>query len=507
MLKESPRSSQFRAGLLFWIVLLLYYVLLDFQHILFLDPQGIHFIRQTDSLSFAANYYRHGMHFFTPEVYNLASIGGKAACEFPVLYYLTALLYFPFGEQAYILRLITLTIASIGFYHLFLICKKWLNDLWTAIAFSFLIISSTVLLYYSNNFLPDASAFGLTLIGWYYFLEFRLKDTRRNLILAFFFLTTASLIKVTYFLHPVAMAVSYVLPSISLIKNQSYKQTQIRFTLLLFILSFLVVISWNSYAIYYNHINKDYYFLTNAFPIWSMSASSISETWDFIINYWHTKYYYPTTLHFLCVLFIAGVMLIQKVRHELFLPCLFTVAGTLGYFLLFFGQFKDHDYYFITLIPGIFIFSLTALATLRSRFPSMSNHWVIKAGLTLLTLLSMFYAQRNVTKRYLEKDEKFAIITEELKGVRELLDNMQVPSTAKFIIAYDRTPNGGLWGIGRSGWNIRDTVNSITTLHEFVTQGAEYIIYTDKNVAIPPVHSTLVGETDHAAVYKITVVP
>ena len=40
---------------IFVCFLIALYVILDFQTILFLQPQGIHFIRQTDCLSFVAN--------------------------------------------------------------------------------------------------------------------------------------------------------------------------------------------------------------------------------------------------------------------------------------------------------------------------------------------------------------------------------------------------------------------------------------------------------------------
>ena len=87
---------------IFVCFLIALYVILDFQTILFLQPQGIHFIRQTDCLSFVANYVNNGMHFFTPQVFNLHSADGKAACEFPVLYYLTALCYHAFNQHEFI---------------------------------------------------------------------------------------------------------------------------------------------------------------------------------------------------------------------------------------------------------------------------------------------------------------------------------------------------------------------------------------------------------------------
>ena len=124
--------------ILFCLLLGSLYFILYFHHILFLRPQGIHFIRQTDGLSFVSNYYKNGFHFFEPQVFNLQSTDGKAASEFPILYYLTALSYLLFGEHEFMLRLLTLSIVSFGFFFLFKLLILLLKDIFYAIVFCFL---------------------------------------------------------------------------------------------------------------------------------------------------------------------------------------------------------------------------------------------------------------------------------------------------------------------------------------------------------------------------------
>ncbi len=63
-------------------LLLIYYLFAGTFWQLFEFPQGIHFIRQTDSLSFLSNYYHFAAGFFEPQVFNLSSTDGKAANEF-----------------------------------------------------------------------------------------------------------------------------------------------------------------------------------------------------------------------------------------------------------------------------------------------------------------------------------------------------------------------------------------------------------------------------------------
>ncbi|NQU33187.1 MAG: hypothetical protein HQ521_08135, partial [Bacteroidetes bacterium] len=79
--------------LMFAISILVVFFFLDYHNILFYRPQAIHFMRQTDCLSFVQSYYNNGLIFFEPQVLSQNSIDGKAIGEFPILYYITASLY------------------------------------------------------------------------------------------------------------------------------------------------------------------------------------------------------------------------------------------------------------------------------------------------------------------------------------------------------------------------------------------------------------------------------
>ncbi len=145
----------------------------NFQFYLFLQPQGIHFIRQTDSLSFASNYYHNGFDFFHPSLFNLMSSEGKAACEFPLIYYFVSLLYCIFGEKDYLLKIVNLLIFSIGIFHVFKLTFLLLKDCFYAFIVPLFLFSSVSLIYYSFNFLPDIAALGLTFSGWYFYFKFK----------------------------------------------------------------------------------------------------------------------------------------------------------------------------------------------------------------------------------------------------------------------------------------------------------------------------------------------
>lgn len=490
---------------IFLFLLLAVYLFSDFQTILFLRPQGIHFIRQTDCLSFVANYYKNGFDFFNPRVFNLISTDGRAACEFPILYYITAALYLLFHEKEFILRLLSVLIVSTGFFFLFKTLFSLLQDIVYSMAFCFLFLSSAILLYYTNNFLPDAGAFGLTLTGWYFFFVF-MKDRARVKIFfaAILLFTTASLIKVTYFIYPVAAVLTILTHDISG-KTGIIATFQKNFTpVLFFIVSFLAILSWNLYVIYYNKLNHDNYFLIQAQPFWSQSKQQIIETFDLIGNYWYSKYYYHSTWHFFVIVTIAGLIFIRKSEKLLLILTLFLTAGCACYFLLFFAQFRDHDYYFITFIPFIIFSVIHSFTVLKNRFPRVTGHTVSKILLVILCILSINYAKQKLSQRYQDKNVKFAMIGQKMSGMQHYLDSTGMPVGAKVIIVTDTTPNGGLYFINRSGWNISDTSETgAKKFASYIKQGAEYVLFTGNVCFDKYFNGVKTGEYNSVSVYRI----
>ncbi len=462
---------------IFFTLLIIIYLILDYQSILFYRPQGIHFIRQTDCLSFVSNYFNNKNNFFEPQVFNLTSTEGRAACEFPLLYYVTSQLYRLFGEQEFILRLITIIIVTFGFFYLFKLLILILKDIHYAMIFSYLFLSSTVLLYYTNNFLPDASALGFTLIGWFHF--FLYQQNKKHLILSFSFFTLSSLIKATYFINPITALLTIII--IDLIRKKKLVDIiKTNFLLLLiFTISLLFLLSWILYTIHYNAINKDFYFLVSTRPIWDLKQEGINEVWNYISNYWYSKYYYQSTIHFFFIICILGVIFIKKANKTILIPNIILFIGSIIYLLLFYAQFKEHDYYFITLIPAIIFFVITAFTSIINKFPRLLNHFIAKILLMVLTVLSINHARVKLDDRYDNKLDKFDEIGMVLSNARVSIDSLGISQKAKIIVFTDQTPNGGLYFLNRKGWNITDTTESnIKKIDEYKNLGANYLINT-----------------------------
>jgi len=490
---------------IFILLLVAVYLILDYQTILFTHPQGIHFWRQTDSLSFVANYYKNGFDFFHPRVFSLLSTDGKAACEFPILYYITALFYLIFNEHEFILRLITITITSTGFFYLFKLLYSFLHDFLYASVFSFLFISSTVLLYYTNNFLPDASTLGMTLIAWYFFFIF-IKDRKNkkalNISCGFFLM--ASLIKVTCFINPVTAILSLLVYDFFGKKDIKSVLSHNVKPLLLFSISLMAVLFWNFYVIHYNKINNDHAFLIQSQPIWSINKVQIAQVWDHITNYWYASYYYSNTFQAFSIIIVTGIIFLKKAERVILIPSIILSIGSICYFILFFAKFKDHDYYFITLIPGIIFLVINSFIAIKNKFPSLINHYVPKLLLLALCLLSLNFAKGKLTQRYEKTDDMYANIGYKFSGTRNYMDSLGVSKDAKVIIIADHTPNGGLYFINRPGWTVEDISESnMATVNDYIHKGAEYILFTDQKYIYKGFSGTKIGENNGVFIYKL----
>ncbi|MBI9038145.1 MAG: glycosyltransferase family 39 protein [Bacteroidales bacterium] len=493
---------------IFIIIFLLIFLFLDYNKILFFRPQGIHFTRQTDSLSFVVNYFQNGMIFFQPMVFDLRSFDGKAACEFPIVYYFTAILYFLFGEKEFLLRLINLTIVFWGFLFLFKLIKQILNDFLLALLLTFLFFSSGILFYYANNFLPDTASLGFIFIGWWSFFRYYQLGRNKYLIIGFGFFTLASLIKVTTLINPLTIIFLFILERFKIInfsKKMVFKKTKI--FLIISVVSIFPVLIWNLYVLKYNSIYHNVYFLTHIRPIWNLSNNEISVVWDYLTNYWYYSYYYPSTQHFFFILLFLSLFFIKKSDKFLTTLSLILFMGGLSYFLLFFQQFKEHDYYFLTLLPVIVFLVLNSFFILKNRFPKFFKSYVFKFFLLILVALSINLGKTILERRYTAIDDS-AKIGFQLNGADKYLDSINVSREEKFVVLMDYTPNGSLYFLNRKGWTLRnDSEKSLIKIKEYIKNGANYMLITDsvylQNNNLQDILSEKIGSYNGAMVFKI----
>ncbi|MFL5754627.1 MAG: ArnT family glycosyltransferase [Bacteroidia bacterium] len=368
----------------------------------FYKIQGIHSWRQADCLGMTYNYYLNGLNFFDSSFLciNPSTCSGKVVGEFPVLYYLTALLWKIFGQHEIILRAIDFGLLLLGFYYLYKLSKKIVGDTFLKSAPVLLLAGSPVLIYYSNNYLPDVPALGLVLAGFYYFYEHTLYPDNKKLWKASIFWLIAMLLKVTYGILPLSSIAVFLMKSIKEKKFiANIKQS------LPFFVSLFLVACWYLYANSYNEKNQSHHFLlTGLMPIWKVDPQVIHEVTRLIFTT-RTNQLYP---NFINLFFIASFFFFlvnrKRVNGMLLSITSLTFTGTIVYFLFWYKQFEAHDYYLINFLPFFACVFLLFLDYYKSVPPSLFRKALTVIPVVLI-VLNIYYTAVNIRLRAYHYDD------------------------------------------------------------------------------------------------------
>ncbi|HXC06489.1 MAG TPA: glycosyltransferase family 39 protein, partial [Bacteroidia bacterium] len=251
-----------------WLFLLLLFLswLYSYVQILPLRPSSVHQWRQTDCLSLADNYYQGNWNLFQPSLHVLFSdqeTSGKSAGEFPLLYYVVALLWKIFGKHEYIARLLTIGIAFWGMNALFRLSYRLLKDIFWSFCVVVFLFSSPIYAYYTDNFLINVPAFSLMLVAVYYFYRFWEEGTNKFLYASMAFFLFVGLFKISTLLIFVVLGFLF-LAEVSRrvrLKPQGLVFPRPRAQLIPFILVLGGVACWYLYARHYNNVHGGKYTL------------------------------------------------------------------------------------------------------------------------------------------------------------------------------------------------------------------------------------------------------
>ena len=442
---------------------------LDYQSIFFLKPRSFHFIRQTDSLSFINYYLKTGLNFFNIGNLNLYNGSGKTACEFPLLYYIAALISKIGVDGFLILKAIYLIIFFLTSYLIYNFLRKSFCIV-NSMSLTFLLFSSTIVLYYTLNYVPNYPSLCFTLIGLIYFLSYLESANSKEGYISCLFFLVAGLLKVTFTLYPVGC---FIFLFFYFLKNRKINYTIVAS----FSLIFLLLILWNFFMVHYNKTNNANYYLTSIAPLWNTSDAERSEVLGFIFNYWLYKYYYQSTIHIFFIILIVSCFFYKKINLKHFVLSILFLFGVSCYFILFFKQFRDHDYYFMEFIPFFFIVFINSYSTITQIIPDTKQiRFLVSFSLLIITFLSLNYGKLNLTRRYEKPFEQVSKIAYVLEDVERKLDSIGISKDAKFLVAPDYTMNGSLYYLNRFGYTIGDTSNfNLVNYYE----KSDYILITD----------------------------
>lgn len=439
LLKTIPPTVGFAA-----ILIALFTLTYQFSAV-FMDPQGIHFIRQSDSLAFASNYYHFGYGLFEPHTFSLASTNGAAACEFPLLYFITALIYQFSGETFSILRIIHLTIISFGFLAAFRFSYRRVEHFTIAATLTLLLITSTVVLYYASNFLVDSAALGFTLMGLERFDRYRISERPFDFGVTIFLFTFAALLKITFALWPLALFGALF----------SFQKPYIRSKDFALLIPVVLSSAWFGFAEAYNHQSGDNYFLTTSIPLWQLKSTEARQLIDAVTHYWIGSYYPPVTRWAFVAAFVFSLWNIKRIpRFELRL--LGIAALGIGCYCLLMGRaFINHDYYFLPLVPWVLLLFAIVGEAIRSIQQKMKT-LVVSLLLVAICGASVVYVREKLERRYYASNDPFDDATLSLRTDLSKHDLPMPEQNSTVIVVGDPTRNGSLCYLKSKGMTYPD---------------------------------------------------
>lgn len=434
---------------------------------------GVHAWRQTDGLSIALKYYEEGNGLFEPKMHNVLSNEGKAAGEFPLLYYIVGKLYHVFGVHFWVYRGLWWLISFLGHFFLFKLFTQLLKDPIWGILISLFTFTSPLLFFYGFSFIPDPVALSCTFMAWYTIYKYALNKSILYLIISAILVALAALLKLTSLISIIAIMIFWIVRKIQLKEAKGLVATSVA---ILFVT--LIVLSWYSYAAYYNKLNSTIYFYLKMAPIWDLNLSEIENVF-FEMKSWLRAYFYKTGRH---VLYVFAFLILLPIYHRksftktywFYILCF---GGALMFFALFFPQFSAHDYYMVNLL---FLIPLTVYGFLKKYNFLLKKKPVYAVGFKLLFLVLLIASVVNGKMRAKERFSKTnAWLNLDLYELRAKLPEIGVHSNDLVLFPHDPSSNLCLYAINRNGWTKLNHIQIPSVFSSKLEKGAEWMIIPD----------------------------
>ncbi len=482
------RIPGFAEDVIFAGLLVAIFFFFDYNDIIFKPPQSTHMWRQADCLSFTENLAQGDCNFFHMQTHHLISdknTTGAGVSEAPVLYGFIALLYKIFGNNYAVYRITVTILFFIGIFFLFKMLKLILKKDIAAFIIPIIIFGSPVIAFYASNFLTDTSAFALTLTGWYYFFKFKQNTRSKFLYLSFLFFTLAGLLKILSLTSFVALSIILVAELFTPLKFNNGKKLFKKNinTIIPFIAVILVTASWYIYAVYYNRIHGTQYFANRTEPVWNLTPEKIKTVLLHIKNLHLKEYYNPFFSGVIIITFILNMLRFK--RSDLFLSSinLLLFFADLAIITIWFGAFKDHDYYFVNLMIFPVFNLINYFDNLKRKKYGKFKKARTKLALAVFAVILLADAKEKLDIRYNGWRNNDIKKYKTYYEIKPLLKKAGITEKDTIISIGDITNSYSLQALNMKGWTQMVGKNtSIEEIENCIRKGAKYIFVNDTNL-------------------------
>ncbi len=485
------------------LLLLLSFLYGFWQHLF--DPiLPIHECRKADSLSQAMQFMKGG-HLLEPKTHAISNFGRReAAAEFPIIYYIVGQIWYLVGYHLWIAKLFSITyllLAIIAFRQVLLF---YFNSEKLTLAFSGIIFSSPVLIYYTDTLLPNVFSFASLLFAGFYFFRFTQSNKWRDWWVFTFFLAIAVLIKITALVAVLSFVGPFFFYSLHSSNRAYWRDRRVWLGYLALFCVLFFTFWWYRYAIAYNTKHHSHIFSTTIRPIWEVD---VAERWRIlgILGREHLKEIMHPLL--LMLLFLGLIILVIKGSISLFFRYWIPVAliGLSAYFILWFWVFEVHDYYFIEAL----FFPLTIVAIVIKNYSEFLldqkvGKWIFAAGLMFIFLNTVSFTQvaagnQNIIVKntfltsklvrgnwgwfYFNHQEGLQQIQQQSAAIQQVIE----PNDTVFCFS-DPYPNVHLSTIDRigfSGYGYRRYISDSLMIRRWIQMGADKLLILQADTANP----------------------
>lgn len=458
-------------------------------------PLGEHAWAQIDRAAIAYNYYTGDASFFLPKtqsvVYNSTAI---APGEFPLMPYLAALLYKIFGFNESWFRLLTFVCSISGLFLALALAQRLIRDRYLALSTALLWMSSSYLLYYTTNFLPDSVSLACLIAAFYVLLR-RYPDIPPRAWIGFaIFGALALLLKTSaFFLYA---------PSVFFLLWHTWRKAGTVKALgrpLLF--SAIPAGAMGAWLLYAHHLQDKYH--SNVFVLGTKAPAAFSDYRAALDRFFeHFGGYYDSSI---LIAAAAGMLLLIVFRKKAPLLLNLTWISCLAAWLVFFyGMCRNadhHSYYHVTFFFLFFVFFLAVFITIRRMELSSGARAGILGAIIVLFVYNTFQVKSTFDKVAYTP----YLIEPAWYGAPQQLEAMGIKPSDKLFSCDDPSPNISLYLMQHRGWNAMKDYWSDYLIPAL--KDCDYAVLTDTSIVQKPdlkmYFGEKVGAIKNLQVYRI----
>lgn len=440
--------------------------------------------RPADLASIAMNYYRNGFHFLYPQIYWGGNGPGYVEMEFPLIPYLTALLYKLFGVHEW-LALVIPYLTGVGLIIVVYLFARYVFDSAVGLVAGVFAGVSPTFAALTTGLWPDPPMVFFGALGLYALARWVKNDSWVYFLVAAFSASVAILLKITALYLGIPILFLCVL---------KYKGKWWR-TPIVWLLAVLILLPP---FLWYYHAHTLYEEYGNTFGILSAGYSKFADleilsSPDFYVYSALRVIMYHLTPFAFCA-FAYGFF----VRKEGELRHLFYVwfAAVLFYVIVAAkGVVMGHYQYLLPVVPpGAALAGLGTMSLVR-KLESLSwfrqsafKQWLLTLGMSALFLVSTVGA----THQYYVRDLYKTPIFEEKRKTGQAVGRITEPGALIIVVDTDmddRTPERSMtppdvfYFSDRRGWYLATAWLKTERIEQLRNQGAGYFVVSGQSAA------------------------